>query len=65
MTDALFYLPDPDPGARDQACIYCPARARGSDDKLRLNGWIAFDGRSITGKALHVRICPACQKEKK
>lgn len=46
------------------ACDLCPAVAMASRDVLRVAGWVVFDGKSETGKDLHVRLCRNCQKGK-
>lgn len=62
MTEpTLFDLADADPGAAPQKCDLCPVTLTASLDGLRTRGWTAYDGTSFTGKALTVRICPACQ----
>lgn len=61
MTAPLFQV-EPDPQRYQlQLCNLCPATVRLSDDGLRVLGWIVYDGQSITGKTLRVRICPTCQ----
>ena len=62
MTDSLFETPLPDPDQERQGCDRCPAAVVASVDGLRVRGWIAFDGVSLTGKPLKVRICPACSR---
>lgn len=61
MTAPLFALPDPDPAATTQDCQRCQAEVNASDDRLRVLGWMVYNGRSQTGKRMHVRICPKCQ----
>lgn len=63
MADALFELTDSDPGREHQACDRCLTGAWASDDRLRVRGWLVFDGPSQTGKPLNVRVCPACQRK--
>jgi hypothetical protein len=63
MTEPLFRLEDDDSGREHQACDQCLIGAWASDDRLRVRGWIVFDGPSVTGKKLHVRVCPACQRK--
>jgi hypothetical protein len=46
------------------SCDLCPAVAIAPRDVLRVSGWIVFDGKSETGKDLHVRICRWCRKGK-
>jgi hypothetical protein len=48
---------------RLQTCGACSATARLSDEALRVLGWRVFDGPSVTGKELHVRLCPACRRQ--
>lgn len=45
------------------ACDMCLTGAWCSIDALRVRGWLVYDGKSQTGKELHVRICPACQRK--
>ena len=49
---------------RAQQCTNCTKWTAVSltDDGLRVAGWLIYDGRSLTGKPLHVRICPDCQE---
>lgn len=61
MTAPLFTVPDPDPGATTQDCQRCLAEVNASDNRLRVLGWMVYNGRSMTGKRLHIRICPTCQ----
>jgi hypothetical protein len=63
MTDALFEMAEPDPGRKHQACDWCLIGAWASDDRLRVRGWHVYDGTSFTGRPMHVRICPACQRK--
>ena len=63
VTDALFEVPERDPGRKHQACDRCCIAAWASDDGLRARGWHVYDGKSETGKELHVRICAACQRK--
>ncbi len=63
MTEPLFEVAESDPGRKHQACDKCLIGAWASDDRLRVRGWIAYDGTSVTSKELHIRICPACQKK--
>lgn len=63
MTEPLFELDDPDPGREHQACNQCLTGAWASNDRLRVRGWLVHDGTSQTGRPLHVRICPACQRK--
>lgn len=64
MTEPLFEAPiEADPGRQHQACDRCLIGAWASDDALRVRGWIVFDGPSVTGKQLHARVCPACQRK--
>lgn len=52
------------PGRREHfACDRCLTGAWCSRDTLRMRGWIVFDGTSQTGKELHVRQCPKCQRK--
>lgn len=41
-------------------CTNCPAHTRSSLDVARALGWRVWDGESVTGKSLTVRICPQC-----
>lgn len=50
------------PQAPHQECGACGVEVDALDDELRVVGWIVYDGRSQTGKPLHVRRCPACQQ---
>jgi hypothetical protein len=61
MTEPLFGLTSSRPDAELHSCDLCPAAAMASRDTLRVHGWIVFDGESVTGKPLHVRICRACR----
>lgn len=56
MTDTLFDLPVPE--ATEQQCNTCPMRRYATDDALRVSGWLVFDGLSVVGKPLHVRVLP-------
>lgn len=60
MSEPLF--PAPAEELAEHACDRCVATVAASLDGLRVRGWIAYDGRSFTGKTLKVRICPACQR---
>jgi len=60
VNEPLFPIEHPQP-ARPQLCDRCLTAAELTDDGLRVLGWIVYDGRSFTGKELHVRICPACK----
>lgn len=51
------------PAVTCQACDLCADEIRASDDGLRVRGWLVFDGRSETGKELHVRVCPDCRRK--
>lgn len=59
MTAPLFPDPGPDPAATTQDCQRCQAEVNASDDQLRVLGWMVYNGRSMTGKPMRVRICPA------
>jgi hypothetical protein len=63
VTDALFEVSDPDPAREHQACDRCLIGAWASNDGLRVRGWLVYDGPSVTGKELHNRVCPACQRK--
>jgi hypothetical protein len=63
MTEPLFDVTDPDPGREHQACEKCLTGAWASDDGLRARGWLVYDGTSLTGEPLHVRICQPCQRK--
>ena len=63
MTEPLFEVVMPDPRREHQACDLCMVGAWASDDALRVRGWQVYDGKSQTGRDLHVRICPACQRK--
>lgn len=66
MTEPLFKVEQEPPGADDhQACDNCLTAAWASRDTLRVRGWIIFDGTTLTGRALQVRICPTCQRKGK
>lgn len=69
MTDqpTLFDVDDPDPGKVVQMCSFgpCIVTAWASDDGLRARGWLVYDGESMTGQPLHVRLCPSCQRKLK
>lgn len=60
-TEALFEIEHSDPGREAQACDRCSGTAWASNDALRVRGWLVYDGHSMTGQPLHVRICPTCQ----
>ena len=60
-TPELFPLPEE--GAEIQACDRCLATETCSYDGLRVRGWTVFNGESVTGKKLKVRLCPACQRK--
>lgn len=64
---ALFDVDDPDPSKIVQMCSYgpCIVTAWASDEGLRVRGWLVYDGESLTGQPLHVRLCPACQRRLK
>jgi hypothetical protein len=47
----------------DQTCDECRTEVHASIDELRVQGWVAFDGPSVTAKDLHVRLCPACRRK--
>jgi len=64
VTPPLFDLPDPQDFVDKQDCDRCNAGVRMTDDQLRVRGWIVFDGPSVTGKQLHIRICRDCQVPK-
>lgn len=63
MSEPLFPVEEKDPGREHQACDDCLTAAWASNDGLRVRGWLVFDGESQTGQPLHVRKCPACQRE--
>lgn len=63
MTAPLFDMPTEDADRKHQACDRCLLGAWASDDVLRARGWIVFDGKSVTGRDLHVRICPDCRRK--
>jgi hypothetical protein len=65
MTDPLFDAEEYLPLREDQQCQgeKCPTLVWASDDQLRVLGWLVFDGLSVTGEPLHVRVCPACQRK--
>lgn len=65
MTEPLFGLTSSRPDAELHLCDLCPAVAMASRDALRVAGWIVFDGPSVTGKHLHVRICRACKEKRR
>lgn len=58
MDEPLFDVENPDPKREAQACDRCSGTAWASDDRLRVLGWLVYDGVSETGKDLHVRISP-------
>jgi hypothetical protein len=58
---SLFDLCAPQPGTPQQ-CGSCTASVAATMDDMRVRGWIAYDGTSLTGQALAVRICPACRR---
>lgn len=60
MDEPLFEACEPSGEVQD--CARCGAEVCASLDGLRAAGWIAYDGKSWTGKTLHVRICPACRR---
>lgn len=64
MAEALFDMYFTDPGRKHQACDKCLIGAWASDDVLWARGWVVFDGPSVTGKPLHVRVCPNCKGSK-
>jgi hypothetical protein len=57
----LFDVPYTGPTPDMQVCDLCPTAKRASDDGLRASGWLVYNGKSVTGKTLHVRLCPACR----
>lgn len=63
MDQPLFTPDGSDPGREHQACDRCLRGAWVSNDTLRVRGWLVFDGPSVTGKQLHHRVCPACQRK--
>jgi len=63
MTEPLFEVDQAEPGREHQACDRCLTAAWASDDGLRVRGWLVFDGPSVTGKHIHARVCPACQRK--
>jgi hypothetical protein len=62
-TAPLFEVAEADPGREHQACDRCLIGAWASNDALRVRGWQVYDGASVTGLPLHVRICPTCQRK--
>lgn len=44
------------------ACDRCKTESSLPCDGMRVAGWIVYDGRSLTGKELKVRICPRRQR---
>ena len=62
MTDVPLFEARNKPVSQLYLCDLCPAAAHAHRDTLRVVGWTIYDGQSITGQTLHVRICPACQK---
>lgn len=62
MTAPLFEMGDPDSGRVPQRCDRCLSVSRLTDDGLRVGGWIVFDGFSLTGRPMRVRICPLCRR---
>lgn len=62
MNEPLFPAP-PTFDEEMHLCDLCPAAAMASADALRVIGWVVFDGKSVTGKDLHVRICRACRRK--
>lgn len=60
----LFDVENADPDREHQACDQCLIGAWASDSALRVRGWLVYDGLSVTGEPLHVRICPTCQRRK-
>lgn len=41
-------------------CGNCSNSTRSSLDAARIAGWRIWEGKSVTGKDLEVRICPVC-----
>jgi hypothetical protein len=65
MTEPLFEVGASDADREHQACDCCCVAAWASSDALYVRGWIVYDGKSLTGKPLKVRICPACRRAPK
>lgn len=65
VTLPLFDVEESDPAREHQACDCCLTAAWASDDALRVRGWLVFDGPSFTGKHIHTRVCPPCQRKGK
>lgn len=63
VTGGLFEVEEADPGRKHQACDKCLTAAWASDDALRVRGWYVYDGKSQTGRDLHVRICRKCRNK--
>lgn len=63
MTAPLLEVPENGPARKSQACDRCLTAIRTSDDGLRVRGWMVYNGRSQTGKLLHIRICPTCKSK--
>jgi len=66
MTEPMFDIEGHLPVPEEQGCSRCdrpPVRA--TNDQLRARDWVVFDGKSVTGKDLHVRVCPPCQQKGK
>lgn len=60
MTEPLFEIKPPE--SVQQRCEWCHVSAWATGEALRARGWLVYDGVSVTGQPLHVRICPPCQK---
>lgn len=59
---AMPLFPAPPPAPVVQTCDACGRTVHAADDSLRVRGWIVFDGVSVTGKPLRVRLCNYCRK---
>lgn len=55
----LFNLDEP--ACEMEVCKKCARIVFASTDRLRVAGWLVFDGSSQTNEPLHVRICKECR----
>lgn len=53
------------PELTEQACDRCDQARRASDESLRVQGWLVYDGASWNGQPMRVRICVSCQQSAK
>jgi hypothetical protein len=62
MDEPMFDVQQDEP-CETETCERCGQSGPGPIDRLRVSGWLAYDGLSVTHEPLHVRICPACQRK--